>query len=167
MGIVAIDAHAHRDALAVDGLDRRTGLLADDTTPPEYREDRVYLVLPPEARDWAIRKGIPQPPVGAQLVGGEEIPARLLSPDPYTMFRLTPLLPLDKQRIRLTIAVPTHTQSVTYWLDETLLATVEADHDLYAVVSLEDGSTITTDSIHFRVGAWVPPDEQPTSGVAE
>ena len=31
--------------------------------------------------------------VGAQIVGGEAIPARLLSPDPYTVFRLTPLLP--------------------------------------------------------------------------
>jgi penicillin-binding protein 1C len=157
-------------------LDNRTGLLADETTPPEYREERVYLVLPPEAHDWAIRQGIPQPPVGAQIVGGEDIPARLLSPDPYTSFQLTPLLPEDLQRIRLTISVPTNTDAVAYWLDDELLATVAhkpfdfwwplypGDHDLYAVVSLADGSTITTDSIHFRVGVWIPPDERPASG---
>jgi membrane carboxypeptidase/penicillin-binding protein PbpC len=160
-------------------LDKRTGLLADGTTPPEYREERVYLVLPPEARDWAIRQGIPQPPVGAQIVGGRDIPARLLSPDPYTAFQLTPLLPEELQRIRLTVVVPTDTTSVTYWLDNETLGTVDqepfdywwalypGDHDLYAVVDLSDGSAITTDSIHFRVGVWIPPDERPASGVLE
>ncbi|HVO72322.1 MAG TPA: hypothetical protein VMT24_19875, partial [Aggregatilineaceae bacterium] len=160
-------------------LDRRTGLLADKGTPPQDREERVYMVLPPEARDWAIREGIPQPPVGAQIVGGQDVLARLLSPDPYTEFRLTPLLPEDEQRIRLTVAVPTNTERVSYWLDGTLLATVDdkpfnywwplypGDHDLYAVAALADGSTATTDTIHFRVGAWVPPEERPVSGPAE
>jgi 1A family penicillin-binding protein len=160
-------------------IDSRTGLLVEETTPSEYREERVYLILPPEASDWANRQGIPQPPVGATIVGGEEIPARLLSPDPYTVYRLTPLLPEQDQRIRLTIAVPTHTERVTYWLDDELLATVDTspfdhwwelypgEHDLYATVALDDGSTITTDSIHFRVGAWIPPDERPTSGTFE
>jgi 1A family penicillin-binding protein len=160
-------------------LDQQTGLLANDDTPPQYREQRVYLVLPPEARDWAIREGIPQPPVGAQIVGGQDVLARLLSPDPYTAFRLTPLLPEDQQRIRLTIAVPTNAEHVSYWLDGTFLATVDdkpfdywwtlypGDHDLYAVVALSDGSTATTDTVHFRVGAWVPPEERPVSGPAE
>jgi len=160
-------------------IDKRTGLLADDTTPAEDREERVFLVLPPEAREWGLQQGIPQPPVGAQLVGGETIPARLLSPDPYTMFRLTPLLPDESQRIHLTISVPTHTEKVDYWLDGSLLATITqapfdhwwplypGDHELYAVVTLADGSTITTDSVPFRVGAWVPPDQRPESGTAE
>lgn len=160
-------------------LDARTGLLADATTPPEDREDRVYLVLPPEAHDWAIRQGIPQPPVGAQIVGGEQVPARLLSPDPYTIFRLSPQLPAGEQRIRFTVAVPTTTQSVAYVLDGSPLGTVEetpfdlwwplkpGEHDLVAEVTLRDGSTLTTGVVHFRVGAWVPPDERPTSGIAE
>lgn len=160
-------------------IDRRTGLLADETTPAEYHEERVYLILPPEAQDWANRQGIPQPPIGAQIIGGEEVPARLLSPDPYTVFRMTPLLPADAQRIRLTIAVPTHTESVSYWLDGDLLTTVQdapfdhwwellpGDHELYATVALDDGSTMTTASIPFRVGAWIPPDERPTSGTLD
>lgn len=160
-------------------IDTRTGLLADESTPAEDREERVYLVLPPEATDWAVRRGIPQPPVGAKIVGGETVPARLLSPDPYTVFRLTPLLPLDEQRIRLTVAVPTHTARVVYWLDGAELVTVSekpfdywwtlqpGDHELYAVVHLDDGGTTTTDAIWFRVGAWVPADERPFSGVAE
>lgn len=160
-------------------IDSRTGLLADETTPAKYREERVYLILPPEAQDWVNRQGIPQPPVGAQIIGGETVPVRLLSPDPYTVFRLTPLLPEDAQRIRLTIAVPTHTERVSYWLDGDLLATVQeapfdhwwvlypGEHELYATVALDDGSTITTESIPFRVGAWVPPEERPTSGTLD
>lgn len=160
-------------------LDRRTGLLADDDTPVEDREEQVFLVLPPEAQEWGARQGIPQPPIDAQIVGRENVPARLLSPDPYTVFRLTPLLPEDQQRIRLTIAVPARTVSVSYWMDGALLATTTEDpfdqwwellpgnHEVYAVVTMEDGSTITTDRIYFRVGVWVPPEERPTSGVAE
>ena len=160
-------------------LDRRTGLLADDATPPEDREERVYLILPPEAQDWATRQGIPQPPVGAQIVGGEDIPARLLSPDPYTVFRLTPLVPEESQRIRLSVAVPTNTERVEYWMDGDALVSTDTepfdtwwalqpgDHDLQAVVTLSDDSQITTDTVHFRVGTWIPPEDRPASGDAE
>ncbi|MBI5958533.1 MAG: PBP1A family penicillin-binding protein, partial [Chloroflexi bacterium] len=160
-------------------IDQRTGLLADENTPFEDREERVYLVLPPEARDWALRQGIPQPPVGAQLVGGESVQVRMLSPDPYTNFRLTPLLPDDEQRIRLTIAVPSQTQRVSYWVDDHLVAEADqypfdswwsllpGDHVVYAEVRFDDGSTIATEPIPFRVGSWIPRDERPTSGVAE
>ena len=160
-------------------LDRRTGLLADENTPPEDREERVYLILPPEARDWAIRQGIPQPPVGARIVGGESVPARLLSPDPYTVFRLTPLLPEDQQRIRLAVAAPAHTEQVAYWLDGDLLATVEeppyehwwtllpGEHEVSAVIELADGTRLATDRVPFRVGTWIPPEERPRSGPAE
>jgi 1A family penicillin-binding protein len=160
-------------------VDRHTGLLADEDTLPQDVEERVYLVLPPEAQDWAIRQGIPQPPVGAKIVGGESVPARLLSPDPYTVFQLTPRVPEDQQKIRLTIAVPTSTERVSYWMDGERLATEDeapfdywwallpGDHELYAVVELADGTRITTESIHFRVGVWIPPDERPASGTAE
>jgi penicillin-binding protein 1C len=158
-------------------IDRRTGLLADATTPPEEREERVYLVLPPEAREWALRQGIPQPPLDAHLVGAPDDEARLLSPDPYTVFRLTPLLPVEAQRIRLRIAVPADALEVTYWLDDAPLSTVQqapfdswwtlqpGEHTLYAVVRRSDGTTLTTDSVPFRVTEWIPPEQQPASGV--
>jgi len=41
------------------------------------------------------------------------------------------------------------------------------EHTVDAEVRLADGSTVTTDAIPFRVGAWVPPDERPASGPAE
>ncbi|MGQ9849884.1 MAG: penicillin-binding protein 1C [Aggregatilineaceae bacterium] len=158
-------------------IDRRTGLLADANTPPQDRDERVYLVLPPEAREWALRQGIPLPPLDAHLVGAPDDEARLLSPDPYTVFRLTPLLPVETQRIRLRIAVPADTLEVTYWLDDAPLSTVQqapfdawwtlqpGEHTLYAVVRRSDGTTLTTDSVSFRVTEWVPPEQQPASGV--
>lgn len=45
-------------------IDRRTGLLAKAATPEEEREQRVYLILPPEAEDWVQKSGIAQPPQG-------------------------------------------------------------------------------------------------------
>ena len=48
-------------------IDSATGQLADDSTPPERRVERVYAVLPQEARDWGLRNGIPLPPTGAPV----------------------------------------------------------------------------------------------------
>jgi membrane carboxypeptidase/penicillin-binding protein len=40
----------------------QTGRLATIYTPEEFVENRVYLVFPPEAVDWAAAKGLPLPP---------------------------------------------------------------------------------------------------------
>ena len=145
----------------VFSLDSRTGLLADATTPDEYLIERVFMVLPPEVRDWALRQGIPRPPVGAEVVGEETYPVRMLSPDPYTVFRLTPLVPDDEQRIRLTVSVPSQAHAVTYWMDGVPLDTIDVApyeywwplrpgaHEVYAVASFSDGSTITSEVVPF------------------
>ena len=51
------------------GLDTRTGGLAAPGTPAQFVVDKVFMVLPPEARDWAIQNGIPQPPAGGITLG--------------------------------------------------------------------------------------------------
>ncbi|MDO8672611.1 MAG: transglycosylase domain-containing protein, partial [Dehalococcoidia bacterium] len=43
-------------------IDKTTGLLATSQTPPGNIEEKVFMVLPPEAADWARRNDIPQPP---------------------------------------------------------------------------------------------------------
>jgi membrane peptidoglycan carboxypeptidase len=43
-------------------VNRETGLLATVFTPPELVEERVYMVVPPEARVWAQAAGIPAAP---------------------------------------------------------------------------------------------------------
>jgi len=153
-------------------IDRRTGLLAGEDTPLAEREERVYLVLPPEAQDWARRQGIPQPPVNVRVVAGEKEPVRLLSPDPYTVFRLTPLVPAESQRIRLRIVAPADAEQVIYRIDDEPVAVSEAapfeawwvlapgEHALSAEVTLRDGHVLEAEPVPFRVSVWAPPDER-------
>jgi membrane carboxypeptidase/penicillin-binding protein PbpC len=160
-------------------IDRTTGLLATDETPQEDQFEQVFLVLPPEARSWAAREGIPAPPLGAHLVGFEDDPVRLLSPDPYTVFQLTNNIPLEDQRIRLRAAIPSDAESVSYWLDGELLATsrhrpfevwwqlLPGEHTMHATATLSDNQTIRSEPVEFMVRSWVPPDERPVRGDAE
>lgn len=158
-------------------VDRRTGLLADDTTPPEERVERVYLILPQEARDWAAREGIPQPPLGASLVSSDAARGlRLLEPDPYSIFRLSPALPPDSQRLRLTAGVRAGTQRVTYLLDGAAVGSATASpwevwwpltlgqHELVAEAILADGTLERSTPIPFTVTDYVPVEQRPTSG---
>ena len=43
-------------------VNRETGRLATVFTPAAWIEERTYLVVPPEARDWARQAGLPEPP---------------------------------------------------------------------------------------------------------
>ena len=154
-------------------LDRRTGLLADDTTPEADRVERVYLVLPQEARDWGLRNGITPPPSGAAIqITDRDEGLRLLEPDPYTIFQISPLIPLESQRLRLTVAAPPGTQSVTYVLNGVDIGTVSAapwaqwwtlaqgDWELIARATLADGTVTTSEPIPFTVTVYAPPQSR-------
>jgi len=52
-------------------IDTTNGLLATAATPPENRENKVFLILPPEAEDWVRESGIAQPPRGESNVAFE------------------------------------------------------------------------------------------------
>jgi len=43
-------------------VNAETGFLATVFTPPQFVEERVYLIAPPEAREWALSAGLPVPP---------------------------------------------------------------------------------------------------------
>jgi penicillin-binding protein 1C len=149
-------------------IDTRTGQLATNDTPDDFRETEVFLVLPPEARDWAARNGLPVPPIGAVQVQGqqEEHKVRLLSPDPYTTFQLSPLIPSIFQRVRLDVIAPPQTTAVRYWLNDELLTTVESapfdywwslqpgQFTLRAEIVQEDGTRVTSEGIPFRVRSY-------------
>jgi penicillin-binding protein 1C len=171
-------------------IDRRTGLLADESTPEADRMAQVYLVLPQEARDWAAREGIPAPPLGVEQLASTGLRTgadsglhtsansglRLLEPDPYTVFRLSPGLPEDAQRLRLTVGVSPGTQRVTYFMNDAPIGSATdspwvvwwpltpGEHELTAVAELANGSTEHSAPIPFSVTSYVPPEERPTSG---
>ena len=162
-------------------IDIRTGELATEDTPENYREEKVYLVLPPEAREWASSEGIPPPPTGAILVnaGDEGDTVRLMAPDPYTQFQMTPLLPYSYQRILLSVITPPNTESITYQLNGHILAEdvpspfelwwelVPGQHTLVALATLDDGTILESEPIPFQVDAFIPQEVRPTSGSAE
>jgi membrane carboxypeptidase/penicillin-binding protein PbpC len=152
-------------------INKQTGLLADDTTPPEDRVQKVYIVLPQEARDWGIRNGIaPPPPQAVVKLPDENSGLRLLEPDPYTVFQLSPITPAETQRLRLTVGAPPGTESVTYLMDGQELGTAKeapwmlwwplelGDHELVARSEMADGTTQTSAAIPFRVTTYVPPE---------
>jgi membrane peptidoglycan carboxypeptidase len=49
-------------------INRETGLLATVFTLPQLIEDRVYLVVPPEARSWAESAGLAIPPADYDVI---------------------------------------------------------------------------------------------------
>ncbi len=145
-------------------IDRRTGALADENTPPEYRTEQVFIVLPQEARDWGMRHGVRQPPEGALIQApDDDRGVRLLAPDPYTVFEVSPITPIETQRLRFTVGVPPSTQSVTYYLNNQRLGAVfqspwdywwsleVGDYELIAEATLTDGTVQRSAPRPFRV----------------
>lgn len=161
-------------------LDSLTGELADENTPLERRIEQVYQVLPQEAWDWAQKHGIKQPPISTFPVSAQGADQRedlrLLLPDPYTVYQLTPLTPLESQRIRLLAAVPPEVRSITFWLDDQEIAKVSTEpwstwwelvpghHILKVSAIMQDGSTRIGDLIPFTVLSFLPPDNRPSTG---
>lgn len=157
-------------------VDRRTGLLAEDGTPAEDIEKQVFMVLPQEARAWGLRHGIQPPPVALDQVAHNTGDLRILTPDPETIFQLSPVLPFESQRVRFSVSVPPGTRQIEYVLNGESVGAASAepwwawwplapgDYTLEAVATLADGSTQRSPAIAFRVTSYVPPEERARSG---
>jgi len=101
---------------------------------------------------------------------------RVLTPDPYTEFQLTPLTPFDAQQIRFTAAVPPSTVSVRYFVDAQPTQTANTppfgvwwalmpgSHLVSAEATLADGSIQKSEALPFSVSSYAAPDEKPHSG---
>ncbi len=146
-------------------IDTRTGLPATDSTPPEYRTERVYMMVPPHARDWALRAGIPLPPEEVSIASVPEYGdhVRLMYPDPYTVYRISATVPREHQRIRIEAWAPRGTRRMTFILDGEELETLEEPpwevwwtlnegrHTLIVEAELADGTVESTDPLPFTV----------------
>lgn len=149
-------------------LDSRTGQLADPNTPPEFLTEKVFLVLPPEAQDWARENGVPQLPSNQQPTtsGQQPVPSlQLTSPDPNTVYQISPRLPRASQQIPLRVISTEPLEAVTFFLDDQPLAMVttspfefwwaleEGAHTLRAEAKLVGGEIVESASEQF----WVNP----------
>lgn len=149
-------------------VDTRTGTLADDTTPPDQRTDTVYMVLPPEAQDWGIRNGIPVPPGMGNTAEPPTTTYRVRSPDAYTLYEISPVLPEDTQQIRLLAAVPNDTIAVHYHMNgEPVAVVTEAPYEAWWTLEVGEftletevvranGSRLQLDPVPFTV--QLPPE---------
>jgi hypothetical protein len=70
-------------------INRETGRLATVFTPPSLIEERVYLVPPPEAVEWAQQSGLPTPPEEYDLVAAPVASpnAQLTTPEIFSYVR--------------------------------------------------------------------------------
>ncbi len=154
-------------------IDRRTGQLADETTPIADRQEQRFIVLPQEARDWGLRNGIQPPPThSAVLMPDADVGLRLLEPDPYTVFEVSPVTPIETQRLRLTVGVSADTVEVRYILNGQPIGQRDGEpwdlwwtlelgqHELVAEALLRDGTTSRSQPIPFSVVAWEEPQSQ-------
>jgi membrane peptidoglycan carboxypeptidase len=141
-------------------IDSRTGHLADDSTPPELVGERVFLVLPPEAQEWARENGIPQAPNPNLQSPISNYQLHITSPDPNTVYQISPRLPRESQQIPLRVTASAPLSSVTFVLDGQPLGSVaEAPFEWWW--RLEPGAhTLTAEGV-------LASGERVTSGVVE
>lgn len=149
-------------------IDTRTGALATDSTPAAYRERRVFLLLPPEARAWGARAGIPVPPAALDAAPSDTC-CRITSPPTASTYEINPSLPAHVQRLRLQVSAPSGAARVRYLLNgqpvaestqppfEAWWQLVTGTHTLSAEITLTDGSTLALAPVTFRVRAYTPP----------
>ena len=147
-------------------LDVRTGLLADEGTPLEFRRAQVVLDLPVEARGWARGEGIIlfsdlQPPIA----GNTEHPLFLASPGPNTVYYLSSDVPQETQRIHIEAISQVDAAEITLWVDGEIIATLSAapyetwwpaqtgEHQAWAEALTLEGEKISSERIHFTVKA--------------
>jgi membrane carboxypeptidase/penicillin-binding protein PbpC len=155
---------AEDDLYQVFRLDKRTGGLAGTGTPPEHVAEQVFLVLPPEAREWARQNGVPQPPAEAlAVIEAPSARLQIISPDANTVYQISPRLPLESQRIPLRVAAAGTLREVTYYLDDRALETVAAapfeawwalaagTHRLRAEARLATGEVVSSETVEFSV----------------
>jgi hypothetical protein len=124
------------------------------------------VVLPVEARDWALQNGLRLPPTGAYSSDDDTV--RLLSPDPYTEYEISPITPRETQRLRFHVAAPADTVSVTYLLNGAAIGTSTEDDfslwweielgewELVAQATLSDGRVLESAPIPFSVVDYEP-----------
>lgn len=144
-------------------LDARTGLLADDAVPPEQRIERIVLDLPPQAASWAHTQGLSLYSDFVHTETTTGIPLVILSPDPNAVFRLTPDLPLDGQRLQLAASAALGLRDVRLFLDGQEIARFEAapytiwwtleigEHELWAEALNELGERVLSQVVTFTV----------------
>jgi len=117
-------------------IDMTTGQLADANTPPDRILERVMLVLPAEAMEWARENEIETAnalPVTTDDEGRRTNDQRqttseleLTHPDAGTVYQISPVTPRETQRIAVSALAGEGVQlvSLSLWADDQIIATL-------------------------------------------
>ncbi len=114
-------------------IDMTTGQLADANTPPDRVLERVMLVLPAEAMEWARDNDVEtandqisilQPPTSDLRPLTSDL--QLTHPDAGTVYQISPVTPRETQRIAVSALTGDGVQlaSLTLWADDQIIATL-------------------------------------------
>jgi hypothetical protein len=71
-------------------INRETGKLATVFTPSELVEERIFLLVPPEAKEWAYQAGLPTPPEEYDVILTDSLvtsSAQIISPQMFAYVR--------------------------------------------------------------------------------
>jgi membrane carboxypeptidase/penicillin-binding protein PbpC len=146
-------------------LDAATGYPADGSTPPERRVTKVLLDLPPQARPWAIKAGLALVPEGFGALDGDDADPTLhiVSPDPKSVYQISPGLPIESQKLKITAVAGAGVREVTIYLDGAPLARLDGPpfeawwiiavgkHEVYAEGVDLNGKRVTSEVVEFAV----------------
>jgi membrane peptidoglycan carboxypeptidase len=119
-------------------IDKRTGLLANEMTPPEQIVPQLALALPLELHPWARAEELlllddlllasaaeGETATEASTTPGAGSPSlRLISPDPNTKYRISTAMPLAAQKLPVEAVGPASLQTITLWVDDEPLVTL-------------------------------------------
>ncbi len=148
-------------------IDRTTGLLASESTPPANHQPVVALDLPPQAQPWAHSQGLTLLS-DLQLSGSagpnwDQNPLQIIHPANHAVYQVDPLRPVDEQKLRLQAASTLGLTAVQFWLNGQLLGQVDAppyelwwpispgEHQLWVAAVGPDGQLLQSAGIYFSV----------------
>jgi len=146
-------------------LDARTGQPADAATSSEAVVSQIVMALPPAAREWALANGIPLSPISSLESSDSNLPSPITisSPDPQTVFQISPRLPRESQRVLFRLYTAQPLSEVTFLLNDQPLGTLTAGpfewwwplapgtFRLQAQARLATGETVVTEPVSFTV----------------
>ncbi len=116
-------------------IDTRTGKAADDDTPAQFVEQKVFNIWPPEMARFLLQHGLPVRQAPAyqidRLSSEKYYPPKILTPSENTIhYRRLDKLRAEEHGIKLAAATTNRIRKVHWFLDKQLIHTVDPKIDI-------------------------------------
>ncbi len=103
-------------------IDKRNGLLASPLCKRKFVEFKRFITMPPLFKDWALREGLPVPPVKYSDLCGEwtnatDYKVTITNPADGAQLYIDPEMPADKSCLILNCIVKPESESVLWIID--------------------------------------------------